>query len=193
MGTGKLDLGIARPLADRILEHISPALDRGQVAGSIRREKPVVGDLEIVGITADGNRLVSLLSEVGMLIKPGVPGVVPWTPKSDAKYVRVHLAEHQVNLDLFLGHRDNWGGLLMMRTGSGAGPDGNPFNGFTPRMFSMWKRVSGGGRMVNVMPTLPSGESIPVPEEDDMFRVCQVEWVEPRERVGSKAVRPIAH
>ena len=47
--------------------------------------------------------------------------------------------------------------------------------------------------MVNVMPTLPSGESIPVPEEDDMFRVCQVEWVEPRERVGSKAVRPIAH
>jgi DNA polymerase/3'-5' exonuclease PolX len=131
------------------------------------------------------------MSEVSQLIKPGVPGVVPWTPKPDAKYIRAHMPEFGINVDLFLGNPQNFGGLLMMRTGSGVGSDGNPFNGFTPAMFRRWKKVSGGGMMKNVQPTLPTGESIPVPEEVDMFRVCQVAWVEPEERHGSKAVRPL--
>jgi len=145
MGIGKIDLAAAETLAQDIITLVSPAMDRAEVAGSIRRRKPVVGDIEIVGIPADRERLIKLLSCTGMHIKPGVPGVVQWTPKSDAKYLRVHLSVG-VNLDFFLGTPENWGGLFLMRTGSGVDANGNSFNGFTPGIFSRWCAADDGCR-----------------------------------------------
>ena len=132
MGTAKVDLLKAEELANKIVKHISPAMVRCQVAGSVRRKKPVVGDIEIVGLPADGEELVRLLGEVGTPIKPGVPGVVPWPLKPSGKYMRLHLPEIGCNLDLFNAHELNWGGVLLMRTGSGVDAKGNTFNGFTP-------------------------------------------------------------
>jgi hypothetical protein len=88
MGTGKIELAEAQALAESVLGHITPAMARIAVAGSIRRQKPIVGDIEVVGIPADRGRLLHLLSDIGQHIKPSVPGVVPWTPKVDAKYLR---------------------------------------------------------------------------------------------------------
>lgn len=187
MGTAKIELGKARELADRIAAHISPAMARCEVAGSVRRSKPVVGDIEIVGLPADGERLVRLLGEVGQPIKPGVPGVVPWDLKADAKYMRLHLPELGCNLDLFNAHELNWGGLLLMRTGSGVDPKGNSFMGFTPGIFSYWKKLSGGGRMVGCQPQRPDGELLPLCEEEDFFDLLGMGFVPPEERV-SKAV-----
>jgi DNA polymerase/3'-5' exonuclease PolX len=187
MGTAKIELSKARQLADRIATHISPGMARCEVAGSVRREKPVVGDIELVGLPADGELLCRLLSEVGQPIKPGVPGVVPWPLKPDAKYMRLHLPELGCNLDLFNAHELNWGGLLLMRTGSGVDPKGNSFNGFTPGIFSRFKKLSGGGRMVGCQPTMPTGEKISLKEEQDFFDLLGLEFIPPARRV-SKAV-----
>ena len=188
MGIGKIELAEAQHLANKVLEHIKPALDRGEVAGSIRRQKPVVGDIEIVGISSDRERLLKLLEDVGFHIKPGVPGAVPWTPKSTAKYLRVRLTEG-MNLDLFMATPQNWGGLFLMRTGSGADLEGNPFNGFTPGIFSRWKKLSNGGRMTECMPTMPTGEQLWVPEEQDYFDLLEMNFVPPVERTSKNVIK----
>jgi DNA polymerase/3'-5' exonuclease PolX len=188
MGIGKIELSEAQSIASKVLEHIKPTLERGEIAGSIRRQKPIVGDIEIVGISTDRDRLLKLLEDVGMHIKPGVPGAVPWTPKSTAKYLRVRLGEG-MNLDLFMATPQNWGGLFLMRTGSGADLQGNPFNGFTPGIFGRWKKLSGGGRMTECMPTMPTGEQLWVPEEKDYFDLLEMNFVPPVERTSKNVIK----
>lgn len=188
MGIGKIDLSEATSIAEKIRNHISPVMQRVEVAGSIRRLKPVVGDIEICGIPEDRARLLDLLAEVGEHIKPGVPGAVPWLPKVEAKYLRVRLTEG-MNLDVFLGTPDNWGGLYMMRTGSGASPDGNSFFGFVPGVFGRWKKLSGGGRMTDCMPTMPTGEQLHVPEEQDFFDLLEMNFVPPHLRASKNIIK----
>jgi DNA polymerase/3'-5' exonuclease PolX len=188
MGIGKIELTSAIDIASKVMQHIAPAMDRAEIAGSIRRRKPVVGDIEIVGIQANQDKLVKLLGDVGQTIKPGVPGVIPWSPKPGARYIRVRLAE-EMNLDLFLASPNNWGGLFMMRTGSGTGPDGNAFNGFIPGMFKRWKKLSGGGRMTDAMPTMPTGEQLWIPEEQDFFDLLEMDFVPPEERVDHRVIK----
>ncbi len=188
MGIGKIDLVDAETIANKVRTHILQAMDRVEVAGSIRRKKEIVGDIEICGIPADRARLINLLGEVGQHIKPGVPGAVPWTPKVEAKYLRIRLTEG-MNLDVFLGTPENWGGLFMMRTGSGASPDGNAFHGFIPGIFGRWKKLSGGGRMTDCMPTMPTGEQLHIPEEQDFFDILEMNFVPPEQRVTKGAIK----
>lgn len=188
MGIGKIELSEAQVLANKVREYITPAMVRVEIAGSIRREKPVVGDIELVAIVEDQEKLLKLIGDVGQTIKTGVPGVIPWTPKADAKYIRVRLNEG-MNLDLFVARPENWGGLFLMRTGSAAGADGNAFNGFTPGCFSRWKKLSGGGRMTDVMPTMPDGTQLPVYEEQDFFDLLEMDFVPPVDRAGRNAIK----
>lgn len=188
MGIGKIELSEARIIANKVRAHVCPAMDRIEIAGSIRREKPVVGDIELVSLVADREKLLQLISDVGQTIKPSVPGIIPWAPKPDSRYIRVRLAEG-INLDLFLARPDNWGGVFLMRTGSAAGSDGNAFNGFVPGMFSRFKKLSGGGRMTEVMPTMPDGTQLPVTEEQDFFDLLEMDFVPPIERTGRAVIK----
>ncbi len=188
MGTGKIDLDVAQRIANQLVDHVRSAMDRVEIAGSVRRQKPVVGDIELVGIPADQEKLISLLRDVGQTIKPGTPDVIPWAPKPGSKYIRVRLNEG-MNLDLFVANPLNWGGLYLMRTGSAAGSDGNAFNGFVPGMFSRFKKLSGGGRMTDCMPTTTAGEQIPLREESDFFDLLEMNFVPPVERTGRSVIK----
>lgn len=188
MGIGKIELSEARVIAGKVLNHVKPAMARIEVAGSIRREKPIVGDIELVAIVHDRDKLLQLLGDVGQTIKPSVPGIVPWTPKPDSRYIRVRLNEG-MNLDLFIANPDNWGGLFLMRTGSASGSDGNAFNGFVPGIFKRWKTMSGGGRMTDVMPTMPDGTQLPIPEEQDFFDLLEMDFVPPVERTARAVIK----
>ena len=188
MGIGKIDLPLAESIANKVRDHVMTSMNRVEVAGSIRRRKEVVGDIEICGIPDDREKLIKLLGNIGQHIKPGVPGAVPWYPKVEAKYLRVRL-EEGINLDVFLGTPQNWGGLFMMRTGSGASPDGNAFHGFIPAVFQRWKKLSAGGRMTNAMPTMPTGEQLWVPEEQDFFDLLEMNFVPPEQRITKGAIK----
>lgn len=183
-----MELFQAKQIADEIVSAILPACQRAHVAGSIRRQKPSVKDVEVVAIVKDYDDLYRRLAQFGRFIKPGVPDVIDWPPKSKAKYVRMLLTQ-DVKMDLFVASPENWGGIFTMRTGSGIGPDKTM--GFVPGVFSAWKKKSGGGRMRNCMPTTPDRVSIPVPEEEDFFRVCGVKWIPPEERVSARSVKRI--
>ena len=183
-----MELAIAKQMADSIVEAITPACSRAHVAGSIRRQKPEVKDIEIVAIVNDYDDLYKRLAPFGRFIKPGVPDIIDWPPKPKARYVRMLIGE-SIKLDLFVANPNNFGALYAMRTGSGIAPDGKM--GFIPGLFSAWKKKSGGGRMVNCMPTTPDKVSIPVPEEEDFFKLCGVEWIPPEMRRSARDVKRI--
>jgi DNA polymerase/3'-5' exonuclease PolX len=183
-----MELSKARNIAEKLLLDISPYCSRAEIAGSIRRKKAEVKDVELVVRVENWDELFDTLQQHGKFIKPGVPVVTPWDPKPDAKYLRM-LLNDDIKLDLFVASPENWGALYMMRTGSAAGPNGD--FGFVPAMFAAWKRKSGGGKMVGCLPTTPEGLSISVPEEEDFFKLCGIKWVEPEERTSSRAVKKV--
>lgn len=188
MGSGKIDLADARRMSDDVMGHLSPAFERIEIAGSVRRGKAVVGDLELVGLVADYDELGKLITNVGFTIKPGTQDVIPWPLKDQAKYVRIRTFSG-VNLDLFVATPENWGSLFLMRTGSGVGPSGGPFDGFVPGIFARFKKLSKGGRMTDCRPTLPTGEQLSVPSEEAFFDLLEMDFVPPEARSTRGAIK----
>lgn len=100
------------------------------VAGSLRRRKPEVGDIEIVYVTRQAERKadffatesVNLVDEVtsqmlkdGRLAKrPSVTGVFTWGPLNK---LGIHVASG-IPIDLFATSLENWWVSLVIRTGS---------------------------------------------------------------------------
>jgi hypothetical protein len=185
-----MDLHKAHKIAESLIVLAGTSVSRVEIAGSIRRRKPNVKDIELVAIVKDYNKLYGRLSSVGRFIKPGVSDVIDWPPKVGAKYVRM-LLNDGIKLDLFIANPDNWGALYCMRTGSASNADGDVYGGFVPAMFKRWKKVSGGGKMSGCQPMMPDGTLLSVLEEQDFFDVCGVAWVDPILRVDSKAVKVI--
>jgi DNA polymerase/3'-5' exonuclease PolX len=185
-----MQLNEALAIGESLLGRVRCVTDRVEVAGSVRRRKDNVKDIELVAIVSDYDGLYRRLAPAGRFIKPGVPDVVDWPPKHGAKYVRMLLKEG-IKLDLFIATKANWGGIYMMRTGSGVGPDGLPFSGFVPMMFSRWKKVSKGGKMSGGQPTLPDGTMIEVPEEEDVFALFKARWVPAEERTSADAIHSL--
>jgi DNA polymerase/3'-5' exonuclease PolX len=183
-----MELQQAQQIAYNVKTHIGSSASRVEIAGSIRRLKPQVKDVEIVAIVHDYESLYRNLRHVGRFIKPSVPDIIDWQFKPGAKYVRMLLHEG-VKLDLFVATPENWGPLYLMRTGGATGPDGNAFNGFVPGMFSRWKKLSGGGKMEGCMPTRPDGTHVVCPEEQDFFDLLNMNFVPPEERVDKRAIK----
>lgn len=136
MSTGdKISLELGRILvreAERVLliSHGKETSCRWQVAGSIRRQCPEVGDVEIVAISNYG-----LLTErLDLLLKAGV---IAKAVKSDGRQrwgerYRAFTLSHtvlsnrtvhaerlaRVHVELFIADWRNWGYVLAIRTGS---------------------------------------------------------------------------
>lgn len=190
-------------IASRLVEAFGPACERIQVAGSIRRKKLDVKDIELVLIPRWGERpvegqaallgpnvepvnrlqeVVEDLQERGRLqvIKPGTPDVHAWHLERDGRYWRLYLPRHELKVDVFLTTPASWGLVFMMRTGSAA---------FSQAMLARWKQVSGGGFSRDALLWRPGHRTPEVhPDESDVFRLCQVAWVLPEFRTGADAV-----
>ena len=121
----------ARMIAAEIVNALRPACERIQIAGSIRREKPDVGDIEILYIPvmqeepdpvdlfrsitvslADGR--IEGMERAGTLEKRlNAKGLQTYGPKN--KLMR-HVASG-IPVDLFAATRENWYNYLVCRTG----------------------------------------------------------------------------
>jgi DNA polymerase (family 10) len=114
-----LPLANARKLAERIVAEITPFCERIDIAGSIRRARPEVGDIDIVCLPLPGRRcdLELRCTRRGRITKRG------------DQYMLVELAGG-IQLDLWFSHAEtddlfapqpcNHGMLLLARTGSAA-------------------------------------------------------------------------
>ncbi len=99
-----MELDMGKAIAEEVIRRLSPYCSKIQVAGSIRRQKPIVRDVDIVLIPSD---LWNLNSEIMRLGLPRVAG---------GKLRRVIFKGVQV--DLYLATPEIWATLLLIRTGS---------------------------------------------------------------------------
>ena len=166
----------ALPLAQQLLELLHPECQRIEIAGSVRRQKPDVGDIELVAIpkmVPSGDLFgtpVSALSgydftRLGKVLKHG------------QRYVQIALHQ-QINLDLFLVLPPaTWGVIFTLRTG----PDTFSRSCVTPRskrgLLPSYLQVKDGA-----VRHASTGEVIPTPEEKDFFRVLEMQWIPPDKR-----------
>jgi DNA polymerase/3'-5' exonuclease PolX len=183
-----MELKTALCLAQEWVGLLRPSCERIEIAGSIRRRKPQVHDIELVaipkyeqgeaidlfGTTAQVNKLDEILNSLHEQMKFTYKFSPSDRSANGEKYKKLFTPEG-IQIDLFIVTPPaQWGVLFTIRTGSDD--------------FSHWlvtKRKYGGA-----MPSdceskngaiWRNGKIVPTPEEKDLFDLCGV-WYEPSER-----------
>lgn len=91
-------------IAVAIIEKLGPYCSQIEVAGSIRRKKPYVKDIDLVIIPADPWNLSHEIASLGQM------------PVKGSKIQRVNYQGAQV--DIYMATRETWATLFLIRTGS---------------------------------------------------------------------------
>ncbi len=103
---------LALEIAQKIVSELAPHSERLEIAGSIRRKKPEVGDIEVVCIPKPYETGLFESGIACVVNKWGkVKGTLP------CKYTQRMLPEG-IKLDLFFAEEGNWGNIFVIRTGS---------------------------------------------------------------------------
>jgi len=177
---------IARSLREVLA--ISGLFSRIEIAGSVRRKKPLVGDIELVALGAEGKDFQreqltrEILSEAGIERAPptgrGTPGTPSWTavasPFGPRYYKGVMLVDAgpvQVDLFVVLPPAD-WGVNYLIRTGS------REFSQAFVTRLHRWGLQSHDGHVTR----MSDGFHIQCSTEDSFFRVNRMEYVPPEHR-----------
>lgn len=167
--------------AERLVEQLSPGCARIKIAGSIRRQKSTVKDIEIVAIPrftatrdlfgveiARRSELDVVLAEHDLEPRYREDGALQGIGEK-AKFYRE--STMRIPLDLFVCNPDTWGVIFLLRTGSA------DFN----KRLVMHMRAIGyamkDGRIYD-----PKGQICATPEERDVFKLLKVKWREPEDR-----------
>jgi len=104
MAQGKMALERAQKIADAVVKRLSPYCQKIEVAGSIRRRKPQVRDIDLVLFPKDPWNFHGELMKLGQLKMSG------------KKILRVMVGSTQV--DIYVADEATWATLLLIRTGS---------------------------------------------------------------------------
>lgn len=154
----KIPYSEAMIIAEKYKKIFIPYCSRISIAGSLRRQCEMIGDVELVCIPQD---LVNFSAEVNKLEK--VKG------EPTGKYTQRKLPEG-INLDLFMATRDNWGNIFLIRTGNWQFSRQIMIRvlnrGFKQRDGYLWK----GEKMLECK------------EEEDLFELLDIPYCPPEKR-----------
>lgn len=189
-----MPLADARRLAEALMDEMAPHCHRLELAGSVRRGRPEVKDLELVAIprwdeipdpedlfgerALRVNRLWEWANGTSLVrwLKPGTPEREPWPPKPDGKYWRGEL-ENGAMLDLFLTVPERWGIIYLIRSGPAE---------FSQAVVTHALRV---GRPCRDGALTHDGFPIVTIDEADAFAALGLRYVPPEERVDRNSLR----
>lgn len=173
---------VVRPVADRIVELLRPYCHRIEVAGSLRREAAMVGDIEICAIP---RRFVDLL---GQEVEERPTELDRFLDihevtfmKRGARYQRFKYGRFEV--DLFLPNGATWGSIFTIRTGGWE--------------FSRWlvlSRAAGGAKPPEIAfidgRVYANGRLLATSEERDVFDALGLKYIDPRDRGAGRPQHP---
>jgi len=158
----------ALKIASEIVELLRPHCIRIEIAGSIRRKKSMVKDIEIVAVPkpyTTGFFESGIASVVNKWEK--VKGTMEY---GKVKYTQRILPEG-IKLDLFFADEENWGSIFAIRTGSAE---------YSHKILAReWVRNgfrSEGGYLFR------DGKRYEIHEEKDLFKMLGLPYVEPEDR-----------
>lgn len=173
---------IKAPYAERLAEAehlrdlLKPVCERIEIAGSLRRKKPEIGDIELVIIPKliIGHDLLDGEYVAGSQLEEHLKN---WNvPKIKNGPAQKQLDINGVQVDLFICTPETWAVTLLLRTGSAE--FSKKF--VTPRkhggfMFSGY-RIHNSRLEANRVP------QDDIVEEEDLFNALSVPWIPPEER-----------
>jgi len=118
-----MELAAARTIAEDLKAQLLSACDRIEIAGSIRRRKPVVGDIELLVIPKFVNGVDQLDREIKQLMSQSILGYRP-NKLGNRSYGPEHkLLTHLpsgIGVDIFSTDTTRWWIALVVRTGGKA-------------------------------------------------------------------------
>ncbi|KKN76090.1 hypothetical protein LCGC14_0374800 [marine sediment metagenome] len=154
-----MELEKALEIAERVKEKLKPYCERIEIAGSIRRKKLEVGDIEIVAISNDRFGL-GLIVNRWEKVRGEVSG----------KYTQRILPEG-IKLDLFFATKENWGLIYAIRSGNAEFSYKVLATGWCKKGYKSIKGMLHKGE-----------EPIEVREEIDLFNLIGIDYIKPEER-----------
>ena len=99
-----MELERAKAIAQRVKDLLEPACEKVVVAGSIRRRRPLVNDIDLVLVPKDRYAVDSILMRLGKVKMSGM------------KIARVQM--DSISLDVYYATPETFATLLLIRTGS---------------------------------------------------------------------------
>lgn len=186
--TTKQPIAAVLPTAERILKALAPYCERIELADSLRRLKPQVGDIEIVAIPRRTHDLFNQPMPGPSALDAFLDERAVIFTKRGQKYRQFIYGLFVV--DLFLPTAETWGSVYTIRTGSWE--------------FSKWlvsPQAAGGAKPEPVTfqggRVWANGRLLATPEEADVFAAVGLAWIPPAERHGPIAnparVEPVWH
>lgn len=173
----------AEEIANNWIYRLQPFCDRISIAGSIRRQKQYVKDIEIVCIPRTIPETHDTLFEAVtsyhrdpefvLSVQHEKYGHVLLGRPDTGKYIKISVHGYEINIDLFIATPENWGYILAIRTGSAD---------FSKRVLAEgWVRAGfrGNDRMLVNQDT---GAEMPIHEEKQLFGLINMPYVFPRDR-----------
>jgi DNA polymerase (family 10) len=176
---------VALAVAAELGDILTPFCERLEIAGSLRRGKPTVGDIELLFIPksesrADGlfdttqvnlaDEVINRLLSSGVLAKrPNVNGSFAWGEKNK---LAIH-GPSGIPVDLFATTAANWWVSLVVRTGS---KETNLELTTGAQRFG--RRLNAYGSGV----TMPDGSNVAAKSEQEVFHLCGCKYREPKHR-----------
>jgi len=153
-----MDLQRAQTIAENITERLSPYC-RIQVAGSVRRKKPAVKDIDFVLIPSDPWNLNQVIKGLGTMKAGG------------DKLKRLIVAGVQV--DLYFATEETWATLFLIRTGSAQ----NNIRLATLAKKKGWQLKANGDGLFD-----DHGQRIAGDTEESIFEALGIPYQRPEER-----------
>ena len=176
MSTGtRTPLGEAKAIAQDRVAQLAPHCSQIDIAGSVRRRCPTIGDIEIVCLPLCYDATPLFASGLALVVNqwPEVKGELP------CRYTQ-RILPSGMKLDLFMPDPDGYGLQLAIRTGSAEWSH--------KRLATAWVRAgfkSEGGllrRVLNTEGVQSLGPVVPCPTERELFDRIGLKWVEPEDR-----------
>ena len=153
-------LSEAQKRGEHILRKIAPYIIRGRLTGSIRRKKSIVKDIDIV-IELKPDNLGNLKNSLMYLGELKLKGT---------KLLRL-ITKDNVQVDVYIGNKENYEPLLLIRTGS---KEHNVK--LTTRAQSMGLKLTANGVIDN------KTGSIIATTERDIFKALKMDYIIPEKR-----------
>lgn len=185
----------AREIAEQLREELAPFCERIEVAGSIRREKKEVGDIELLVIpkqkpwSPPSAGLFGEQEKKPLALNTPIKEYIQAVEKYEAirgsasglytarriplEEPDEHTGRLMIKLDLFVAFPGNWGTQLAIRTGSAEFSHRILATGWVKQGYSSEHGFLFWGKQKE--PTL-------VREEKELFRMINTKFVEPKNR-----------
>jgi len=170
-----MELNEAYRVGGELCAELEPFCDKIQIAGSVRRERPVVNDLDIVLIPKDEDMKHHI--QQLCLAKHPVFGFDE-KPKSGPAMTRFYSEKHEIWVDIYFATFETWPFILFIRTGS---KEHNVYMCMTAKERGMWLCADGSGFFKD----REKKAAFEIHTEKDIFSVLGLSYKEPKEREAS--------